>query len=160
MILNGTEIIKLIGLSKTDRRVREFIKDRPINDEYGVISVDFDDLGLELGFDGLTITDKQKAECIGGLYLNDICFYDNCNFFPFNISIEDNLKVVEEKMNLKANYIDINDPEGLFWMYEELGWFTIQFTDERYERVDSIYIRPFENPETSRLNTIMKLIKK
>ena len=26
--LNGTEIIKLIGLSKTDRRVRELIKDR------------------------------------------------------------------------------------------------------------------------------------
>jgi len=159
MLLNATEIIKLIGLSISDEKIINLIKEQPIIDEDGIICIEFDEIGLELGFDDLLITDKQRSESIGGLYLNDISFY-NDDFFPFNIKSEDNLKEVEKKMDLQANYVDIEDPEGVFWMYKDLGWFTIQFTDEKYESVDSIYIRPFENPETDDFKAIMKLIKK
>jgi len=173
--LNGTEIVKLIGLPETDDRVLDLIELLGVdvseierseyNDDY---TIDLDDeLGLMLSFTNTIISPEQEKNSIGGLFLNDIAFYEECTFLPFEIEVEDSLESIEEKIGLKSNYRDIVDiPENadeddiptyrLHWVYKELGWFSIQFFEPTFTELASIHVMPYENPNTESYKRIVK----
>ena len=174
--LNGTEIVKLIGLPETDDRVLDLIdllgvdvskiERSEYNDNYW-ISLD-EEIGLDLYFTDTTTTPAQKANSIGGLFLNDICFGDNCNFLPFGIEIDDSLESIEKKIGKKANYTKIKKKVyedqiltyTLCWIYEELGWFRIQFFEPTFTEVFAIDIQPYENPDDEGYKHIVKPFKR
>lgn len=178
--LNGTEIVNLIGLSETDDRVLDLIDLLGVdvskiarseyNDDYW-ISLD-EEIGLELSFTDTTTTPAQKANSIGGLFLNRIDFGDNCDFLPFGIEIDDSLESIEKKIGKKANYIMVIDEEEevdeddiptytLYWIYEDLGWFRIHFFEPSFTEVFAIDVQPYENPEDpERYKNIFKPFKR
>ncbi len=161
MKLSGEKIAELIGLPESNSGVLDLLEvlgsERPSYDEDGMCTIELsDDIGLDLGFDNKNyLSDENLDE----LYLNDIEFYSNCKFFPFGIKKSDGLLAVEEKLSKRANYIDIEDPSVYMWIYQDLWWLTVQFFDESCLGVDSIYVRPYENPEEN-LSEIAKPTKR
>jgi hypothetical protein len=152
MQLNGNEILKLIGLSESDDRVLDLIEalgaDRPEIDEYEQMEdVDVEDkYGLSLSFNDIIITEAQRNSAIGGFFVSEIAFYPNCPFLPFGLSGSDNLKTCEEKIGKKANYSSNKDNTKMYWFYEDLGWFTIFFTDETHNEIEVITLKTYEDP--------------
>ena len=177
--LNGTEIVKLIGLPETDDKVLDLIDllgvdvrkiERSEYDDDYTIVLD-EEIGLDLSFTDTTTTPAQKENSIGGLFLNRIDFGDNCNFLPFGIEIDDSLESIEKKIGKKANYTRVIDEEKevdeddiptytLHWVYEELGWFRIQFFEPTFTEVFAIDIQPYENPDDEGYKHIVKPFKR
>ena len=173
--LNGTEIVKLIGLPETDDKVLDLIDLLGVDvseigrgeydDNY---TIDLDDkLGLILSFTDTIISSEQEKNTIGGLFLEDITFYEECNFLPFDIDTEDTLEIIERKIGLKANYSQVIDEKKeidddeiptytLYWIYEELGWFRIHFFEPTFTELASIDVRPYQNPNTEGYKQIVK----
>lgn len=174
-VLNGTEIVKLIGLPETDSRILDLIDllgvdmseiERDEDDDSYWIELD-EEIGLNLSFTDRLITPEQKNDSIASIFLNDINFYEECKFLPFNIEILDTLESIEEKIGFKANYIEVIDEDKeideddmptytLYWIYEELGWVTIQFFEPTFFELFTLDVRPYENPETDSWKEIVK----
>lgn len=173
--INGTEIIKLVGVSETDVRVLDLISLLGIDrckverDEIGDYRIELEDeMGLDLRFSSVIPTEmEQRKENTGGLYLVDADFNDECDFLPFGITIEDNLEIVEGKIGKKANYVEVIDENldtdeddipsyTLYWMYEDLGWLTIQFDESDYSNIFNINCQPYEDPDHKDFKDIMK----
>jgi len=156
MRIDGTEIIKLIGLSETDDKVLDLLEllkvDRPTLDEDGQSEgIDLEEeLGLYLGFGTTVITERQKSENIGGLYLNDINFQMHFSSLPFNLKTLDNLEIVTKKIERQPNYIRVEgdslDSEVLYWIFEDLGFLSVQFSDETQSEIIEICLMPYEDP--------------
>jgi len=177
--LNGTEIVKLVGLPETDDRVLDLIEllgvdvseiERGEYDDNYTIDLD-DKLGLMLSFTDTIISSEQEKNTIGGLFLNNIAFYEECDFLPFNIKINDTLEAIEQKIGLKANYEDVMNEEQevdeddiptyrLHWVYEELGWLSIQFFEPTFTDLASIHVMVYENPNTEGYKQIVKPFKR
>jgi len=168
-ILDGTEIIQLIGLPESDDKILDLIEalgvdvseiERDEDDESYWIELS-DILGVDLNFNDVAYSEKQKNLNIGGLYLNDINFQSNYNFLPYGIEINDTLETIENKIGKKANYIRLEengepDEEVLYWIYENLGVFSIQFEDNQQNSIIAIDIMPYENPASEGFDELIK----
>ena len=173
--LNGTEIVKLVGLPETDDRVLDLIELLDVDvseierdedtDSYWIDLSD--EIGLTLSFNSTIISREQEENNIGGLFLYDITFDENCMFLPFNIDINDTLEVIEEKIGLKANYESIQKDEDerdedeiptytLNWVYEELGWLAIQFFEPTFTELAAVYVMVYDNINPESYKEIMK----
>ena len=159
-ILDGTEIIRLIGLPESDDKVLDLIEALEIDvskierdEDDGSYWIELSDtLGIDLSFNDIAFSEKQKDLNIGGLYLNDINFQSDYNFLPYGIQINDTLEIVENKIGKKANYIRLEengepDEEVLYWIYENLGVFSVQFEDNQQKSIMIIDIMPYEDPQ-------------
>ncbi|SFV64363.1 hypothetical protein MNB_SM-4-1155 [hydrothermal vent metagenome] len=152
MSINGNEIIKLIGLPESDDKVLDLFEDLGVNRP----EIDEDDCmedinlkekyGLNLAFDDNILTEMQKNYSGGGFFLCNIVFYSSCNFLPFGLNENDDLETIQKKIEKKANYSDTEDELNIYWFYPDLGWFTVYFTDNNFNKIAAISLKTYEDP--------------
>ena len=154
-IPTGDELLALLGLSESDERILNLFESLEIkrdeievDEDIGSFWVDFeDDYGFALSFSDVLPASFITNIDIGGNYLVYVYFDYSFHALPYGIEDTDNLEMIEEKLEKKANYIDKDDDTKLTWIYEDLGVLTIEFQDNKYKEVINIIINLYEEPK-------------
>jgi hypothetical protein len=150
----GDEIVTLLGVSESDDRMLDLFEKLGVDkneferdEDDGAFWVELEEeMGLELEFSDAVPKKLKDPQYIGGQYLVDITFYENCTFFPYGLRKEDSLTIVEEKINKKANYMSAEDDSILQWIYEDIGDLGIDFKDNTYKNMEGMGVSLYENP--------------
>jgi len=169
----GDEIVALLGISESDDRMLDMFEALGVNkDEFerdedvGSFWVDLEDeIGLMLTFNSSLPEQYRIPNHEGGQYLVGIMFDYNFKPLPYQLLEDNNLDIVEEKLNEKPNFISIDDSSRLQWVYENLNWLTIEFEDDTYSSIYSVGLSIFEDPienwdGNNGFNTIIKPFKR
>jgi len=164
----GNEIVSLMGFSESDDRMLDLFEKLGVDknefdrdEDDGSFRIDLEDeKGLILSFDSSTPIEIKNSKYIGGQYLACIFFYYDFELLPYGLQELDSLEIIENKIGKKANYINKENKEKLYWMYKDLMWFTIIFEDETYSEINTIQINYYSNPEDSEMLEIMEPFKR
>jgi len=152
--VTGDEIVALLARSESDDMILDLFEkleiDRSeIERDEDIDSFDIDleeEIGLVLTFDSSLEEKYCVPKYIGGNYLVQVTFDYYFKPLPYNLDDAYDLDAIVNVLNKEPNYININDASRLYWFYEDLGWFTIEFEDESLSSIYSVDVKPYENP--------------
>jgi len=165
---SGDEIVTLLGISESDDKILDLFealevdKDNLERDEDdGSFWIELEDIGLSLEFNNMIPEKYRNPQYIGGQYLVNVSLNYNFKPFPYGLTDEDSLDIIEKKLNARANYVLVDDNSTLVWLYEDLGDILIEFEDETWTSIIEIRLSLYQEPSKSDdFDEVMKPFKR
>jgi len=174
MKINGDTIVGLLGLSEDNHEVKEMMKElnapKPLLDdffiEYGGTSIPLEDYKIELFFADESTFDGTDTGVYGNadLIFSGIDFKTNPKYIislPFNLSFEDSIDDVYDKIGRAEDYINQNYPQKI-WEFrlknDKRLLLYIMFNSGKYQNIFSVGIHLY-SPEHDEVLEDMKVKK-